>query len=51
MCLIIQDNNPWPQIVRILGSDVSGCRYMSDYRSRGREFDPGPVSSFHGDWS
>ena len=27
------------------------CRYMSDCRSRGREFDPGPVPYFRGDWS
>ena len=26
--------------------NVSGCRYMSDCRSRGREFDLGPVSYF-----
>ena len=24
-----------------------GCRYMSDCRSRAREFDPGPVQYFH----
>ena len=28
---------------------VSGCRYFSDCRSRGREFDPSPVPYFHGD--
>ena len=30
---------------------VSGYRCMSDCRSRGREFDPGPVPYFRGDWS
>ena len=29
--------------------DVSGYRCMSDCRSRGREFDPGPVPYFRGD--
>ena len=28
---------------------MSDCRYVSDCRSRGREFDPGPVPYFHGD--
>ena len=31
--------------------NVSGYRYMSDCRSRGREFDPSPVPYFRGDWS
>ena len=31
--------------------NVSGYRYMSDCRSRGHEFDPGPVPYFRGDWS
>ena len=31
--------------------NVSGYRYLSDCRSRGREFDPGPVPYFRGDWS
>ena len=31
--------------------NVSGYRCVSDCRSRGREFDPGPVPYFHGDWS
>ena len=31
--------------------NVSGYRCMSDCRSRGREFDPGPVPYFRGDWS
>ena len=31
--------------------NVSGCRCLSDCRSRGREFDPGPVPYFRGDWS
>ena len=30
-------------------SKVSDRRYMSDYRSRGSEFDPGPVPYFRGD--
>ena len=29
---------------------VSGNRCESDWRSRGREFDPGPVPYFRGDW-
>ena len=29
----------------------SGSRCVSDCRSRGREFDPGPVPYFRGDWS
>ena len=29
--------------------NVSGYRCVSDCRSRGREFDPGPVPSFRGD--
>ena len=31
--------------------NVSGYRCVSDCRSRGREFDPGPVPYFCGDWS
>ena len=31
--------------------NVSGYRCVSDCRSRGREFDPGPVPYFLGDWS
>ena len=31
--------------------NVSEWRYVSDCRSRGCEFDPGPVPYFHGDWS
>ena len=31
--------------------NVSGYRCMSDCRSRGREFDPGPVPYFRVDWS
>ena len=30
--------------------NVSGYRCVSDCRSRGREFDPGPVPYFRGDW-
>ena len=29
--------------------NVSDCRYVSDCRSRGREFDPSPVPYFLGD--
>ena len=32
-------------------SNMSDCRYLSDCRSRGREFHPGPVSYFDWDWS
>ena len=31
--------------------NVSGYRCLSDCRSRGREFDPGLVPYFRGDWS
>ena len=31
--------------------NVSGYRCVSDCRSRGRKFDPGPVPYFRGDWS
>ena len=31
--------------------NVSGYRCEADCRSRGREFDPGPVPYFRGDWS
>ena len=31
--------------------NVSGYRCVSDCRSRGRKFDPGPVPYFCGDWS
>ena len=31
--------------------NVSGYRCVSDCTSRGREFDPGPVPYFRGDWS
>ena len=31
--------------------NASGNRCESDCRSRGHEFDPGPVPYFHGDWS
>ena len=31
--------------------NVSGYICVSDCRSRGREFDPGPVPYFRGDWS
>ena len=35
----------------LLLGNVSDCRYMSDCRSRGREFDHGPVPYFLRDWS
>ena len=42
----------WPTPGTIAGVDnVCGCRYVSDCRSRGREFDPVPVSYFSGDKS
>ena len=31
--------------------NMSGYRCVSDCRSRGHEFDPGPVPYFRGDWS
>ena len=31
--------------------NMSGYRCLSDCRSRGRKFDPGPVPYFRGDWS
>ena len=31
--------------------NVSGYRWEADCRSRGHEFDPGPVSYFSGDWA
>ena len=31
--------------------NVSSSRCVSDFRSRGRKFDPGPVPNFRGDWS
>ena len=30
--------------------NMSGYRCVTDCRSRGREFDPGPVPYFRGDW-
>ena len=30
--------------------NLSDCRFMSDCRSSGRKFDPGPVSYFGGDY-
>ena len=41
-------NNTGP---RSAVGNVSGYRCVSDCRSRGREFDPGPVPYFRGDWS
>ena len=43
---------PWVAQSVTLGSavgNVSGNRYKSDCRSRGREFDPGLVPYFQGD--
>ena len=36
-------------ITCLTAENVFDCRYMSDCRSRGREFDPGPVPYFRGD--
>ena len=65
LCQIIISNDridisqPCPELVieslgtsTRLGSavgNVSDCRYLSDCRSRGPEFDPGPVPFFRGD--
>ena len=43
-CLNIRHTGP-----RSAVGNVSGHRCVSDCRSRGREFDPGPVSYFRGD--
>ena len=47
---------PWCYKTWVFGprsavGNVSGYRCVSDCRSRGREFDPGPVPYFRGDWS
>ena len=43
---------PWiPAGPRSAVGNVSGYRCLSDCRPRGREFDPGPVPYFRGDWS
>ena len=42
---------PDPTGLRSAVGNVSGNRYESDCRSRGREFDPGPVPYIRGDWS
>ena len=46
-------NIPYILIARLRSTvgNVSGYRCASDCRSRGREFDPGPVPYFRGDWS
>ena len=36
---------PGHRLHRAVGN-MSGCRYVSDCRSRGRKFDPGPVPYF-----
>ena len=41
----------WPAGRRSTVGNVSGYRCVSDCRSRGRKFDPGPVPYFRGDWS
>ena len=41
----------WPTGPRSAVGNVSGYRCVSDCRSRGREFDLGPVPYFRGDWS
>ena len=41
----------WLQLSLGAVGNVSGYRCVSDCRSRGREFDPGPVPYFRGDWS
>ena len=41
----------WGAGLRSAVGNVSGYRCVSDCRSRGREFDPGPVPYFRGDWS
>ena len=53
----------WKEIIKIVNKyapiagphsavgNVSGYRCVSDCRSRGREFDPGPAPYFRGDWS
>ena len=38
-----------PTGLRSAVGKVSGYRCKSDCRSRGQEFDPGPVTYFHGD--
>ena len=43
-----------PRVTQVTGprsavGNVSGYRCVSDCRSRGREFDPGPVPYFRGD--
>ena len=40
--------DPWRHASSAVGN-VSGYRCVSDCRSRGREFDPGPVPYFRGD--
>ena len=47
-CVLEQDTSIPP---RSAVGNVSGYRCVSDCRSRGREFDPGPVPYFRGDWS
>ena len=48
-----QYSNQYPQLQRPRSAvgNVYGYRCVSDCISRGREFDPGPVLNFRGDWS
>ena len=39
----------WSTRSQFAVGNVSGYRCVSDCRSRGREFDPGPVPYFRGD--
>ena len=46
---LFQQDNAQPTEPHSLVGNVSGNRCESDCRSRGREFDPGPVPYFRGD--
>ena len=50
LCYILQKELKLTGLRSAVGS-VSGNRWESNCRSRGREFDPGPVPYFRGDWS
>ena len=49
-CTTKQGSNTKLTGLRRAVSNVSGNRFESDCRSRGHEFDPGPVPYFRGDW-
>ena len=55
LCLLDNQQKFQPQLFRCNAGprsavgNVSGYRCVSDCRSRGREFDPGPVPYFRGD--